>query len=365
MSALRQHLNSKFIGISNEEEAIMKCLAIGDMFIPARYFDENLQNCGLFEGYESLSWKEEQDKKAARDTIRQIETLGFKAYPTTDEMLDKIKDVDVLAIHLCPVPSEMIKAAKNLKYILTCRGGVENIDVDAAKEKGITIINCPGHNAYAVAEMTIGLILCEMRNIARANKALVQGVWREKYPNSEKIIELRSSKIGIIGFGTIGRLVAERLKVFGAQILVNDPYVDAEEIESMGYTSMDKEQLLAEADVVTLHGRIAVGDPPIVGSEELKKMKKSAYLINTARAVLVDMEALYEAMENEVIRGAAIDVYPVEPLPKDYKFFKLDNITLTNHRGGATIESYLRAPEMLLEQFQELLDTGKTRCMIQ
>lgn len=342
----------------------MKCLAIGDMFIPTIYFDETLKGSGLFEEYRSLSWKEELDKKEARDIIRRIETLGFRAFEPSEEMMEAVAEVEVLALHLCPIPGEMIEKARNLKYILTCRGGVENIDIDTAKKKGITIINCPSHNAYAVAEMTIGLILCEMRNIARANKSLVQGIWREQYPNSEKIIEMRSCKVGIIGFGTIGRLVAERLKVFGAEILVNDPYVGDEEIEALGYHSLPKEQLLQEADIVTLHGRIGPEDPPIIGIEELKRMKRSAYLINTARAVLVDMEALYDALKSEFIKGAAIDVYPVEPLPKDYKFLGLDNVTLTNHRGGATIESYLRAPEMLLGQFQELLDTGKTRCMI-
>ena len=342
----------------------MKCLAVGDMLIPRIYFDQTLKDCGLFTGYESLSWKEDENLKEARNTIRQIETLGSRAYMPTEEILEAVKDADVLAIHLCPAPRELILAAKQLKYILTCRGGVENIDLETVREKGITIINCPGHNAYAVAEITIGLILCEMRNLVRSSKALEDGVWRERYPNSEKIMELRSCRIGIIGFGTIGRLVAERLKVFEAEILVYDPFVAAEEIEGLGYVSMSKDELLREADVVTLHGRIGPNDPPIIGADELKRMKKTAYLVNTARAVLVDMDALYQALKTEQIRGAALDVFPAEPLSKDDPFLKLDNVTLTNHRGGATIESYVRAPEMLLGQFRELLKTGKTRCMI-
>ncbi len=342
----------------------MKCLAVGDMLISTLYFDKILKNCGLFEEYKSLSWKEDEDKREARNTIRQIETLGSRAYMPTEEILEAVSDVEVLAIHLCPVPRELLEKAKRLKYILTCRGGVENIDLDTAGKQGVIIINCPGHNAYAVAEITIGLMLCEMRNLTRANRALVSGTWREEYPNSERIMELRSCKIGILGFGTIGRLVAERLRAFGSEILVSDPFVPAEEIEKMGYRSVEKARLLREADVVTLHGRIGPGDPPIIGKAELGKMKETAYLINTARAVLVDMDALYEALKNREIRGAAIDVYPSEPLPPDYPFFALDNVTLTNHRGGATIESYVRAPEMILEQFRELLETGKTRCMI-
>lgn len=342
----------------------MDCLAIGDMFIPAVYFDRSLGACGLFDKYQSLSWKEEQGKKEARETIRRIETLGYRAFPPTEEILEAVRDVQVLAIHLCPVAGELLERAEKLKYILTCRGGLENIDVDTARKKGVAMINCPGHNAYAVAEMTIGLILCEMRNISRANKALVGGVWREEYPNSEMIMELRSCKIGIIGFGTIGRLVAERLKAFGAEILVHDPYVDPAEIVAKGYLSVGKDQLLEESDVVTLHGRLPSGAPPVIGKEELRKMKETAYLVNTARAALVDMDALYHGLKDGIIRGAAIDVYPTEPLPDNYPFFALDNVTLTNHRGGATIESYLRAPEMVLRQFQELLATGKTRCMV-
>lgn len=333
----------------------MKCFAIGDMFIPARYFDEVLQESGLFEEYHSTSWKEEEDKKQARDTIRKIETLGSKAFPLSEEMKTGIKEAEVVFIHLCPIPAELIEQSDTLKYIITARGGVENIDVEAAGKKGITIINCPAHNAYAVAEYTIGLMLCEMRNIARANKSLISWKWREEYPNSAAIPELRGSKIGIVGFGTIGRLVAERAAVFGSEVLVYDPFVPDEDIRKNGYQPCSIIELLEEADVVTLHGRIGAGDPPIIAKRELQIMKKTAYLINTARAVLVDMDALYYALKNQEIMGAAIDVFPVEPLPADYPFYGLDNVTITNHRGGATINSYIKAPEMLLNQFRNIL----------
>lgn len=339
----------------------MKCLAVGDMLIPKTYFDKELSGSELFDQYSSLSWHEDEDKKTARDTIRKIETFGSEAFPVTEEILEEARDADVLAVHLCPVPKELIEQSGNLRYILSCRGGLENIDLDACRERGITVINCPAHNAYAVAEITVGLILCEMRNLARSNKALVTGVWREEYPNSECIHELRSSKIGIIGFGTIGRLVAERLKAFGSKILVYDPFVPAEAIESLGCSPLGKAELLREADVITLHGRIGPNDPPIIGKEELEQMKPSAYLINTARAVLVDMDALYAALKNRTIRGAALDVYQSEPLPDNFPFLKLDNVTLTNHRGGATIESYIKAPEMVINQFKELLEKGDTR----
>ena len=273
-------------------------------------------------------------------------------------------NAEVLFVHLFPVPEALMEAAPKLKYILSARGGLENIDVEAAKKRGISIINCPAHNAYAVAEYTIGLIIAETRNIGRADIALSEGVWRERYPNSKAIPELRSLTIGIVGFGTIGRLVAERLKVFGCKILVQDPYVSKQDVEALGCERVDMPELLSKADVITLHGRIPAGAPALIGKDEFKQMKKTAYLINTARAVLVDTDALADALRNHEIMGAAVDVYPTEPLPEDFPLLHLDNITLTNHRGGDTIDSYIKAPEMLCDQLQELLEKGTTRFLV-
>lgn len=199
---------------------------------------------------------------------------------------------------------------------MSARGGVENIAVKEAQEKGIKIIHCPMHNAFAVAELTIGLMICETRNVARANYALKNGEWREQYPNTGHILELRSMCVGLIGFGAIGRLVAQRLKVFGSRILIYDPFVAKEEIEALGYEAVDKDTLLKESDIVSLHGRIGPNDPPLIAKAELEKMKPSAYLINTARAVLVNMEDLEEALIHKTIAGAAIDVFLKNPLPK-------------------------------------------------
>ena len=267
-----------------------------------------------------------------------------------------MKKADVIFVHQCPVSKKVINEAKNLKYILSWRGGVENIDMEAAKEKGVKVINCPAHNAYAVAEYTIGMILNELRNITRACMALKSGEWREKYQNSETLTEVRSQTIGIIGFGTIGRLVVERLKGFHPTILVNDPFADEDKIREEGCEPVTKEELLKRSDVVTIHARINAGDPPIIGKEEFHQMKETAYLINTSRAVAVDMEALYEALSEHKIMGAAIDVFPTEPVKKDEPLLNLDNITVTNHQGGATVESYIKAPEMVLYMLNQIIE---------
>lgn len=342
----------------------MKCVAVGDMFLDEEAFAKVLKPSGLCKEYKGYSWKKDLDRNATRALIRKIETQGSEAYDIEGELKEAMLDADVIFVHMCPVGKDIIAQAKHLKYIVTARGGVENIAVNEASAKGIKVIHCPMHNAYAVAEMTIGLMICETRNIARAHHALTQGEWREQYPNSGNIMEIRSSVIGLIGFGAIGRLVAERLKVFGCRILIHDPFVQDEVISALGYESVDKETLLQQSDIISLHGRIKPSDPPIIGQKELASMKQSAYLINTARAVLVDMDALEDALIHHVIGGAAIDVFPKEPLTKQDRILSIDNCTLTNHRGGDTLDSYNRSPEILLNQLKEVLETGKTRYMI-
>ena len=334
----------------------MKCVAVGDMMIPSIYFRRELEKSSIIDEFICKSWKENSSKDDFREVIRKIETQGACAFEVEDEMTELMKKADVIFVHQCPVSKEVIKEAENLKYILSCRGGVENIDMEAAKEKGVKVINCPAHNAYAVAEYTIGMILNELRNITRSCTALKNGEWREKYQNSETLTELRSQTIGIIGFGTIGRLVIERLKGFHPTILVNDPFADEDKIREEGCEPVTKEELLKRSDVVTIHARINAGDPPIIGKEEFGQMKETAYLINTARAVAVDMKELYHALSEHKIMGAAIDVFPTEPVTKDEPLLKLDNITVTNHQGGATVESYVKAPEMVLDMLKQTLE---------
>ncbi|MBP0050521.1 2-hydroxyacid dehydrogenase [Anaerostipes hadrus] len=334
----------------------MKCVAVGDMMIPSVYFKEELEKSQIIDEFTCKSWKEDYSKDEFREVIREIETKGPEAFDPGEEITDLMKKADVIFVHQCPVSKKVINEAKNLKYILSCRGGVENIDMEAVKEKGVKVINCPAHNAYAVAEYTIGMILNELRNITRACMALKSGEWREKYQNSETLTEVRSQTIGIIGFGTIGRLVVERLKGFHPTILVNDPFADEDKIREEGCEPVTKEELLKRSDVVTIHARINAGDPPIIGKEEFGQMKETAYLINTARAVAVDMKELYHALSEHKIMGAAIDVFPTEPVTKDEPLLKLDNITVTNHQGGATVESYVKAPEMVLDMLKQTLE---------
>lgn len=342
----------------------MNCLAVGDILVTKAHFDEALENCGVFEKYHSISWMENISRSEFRNVIRRLETNGHRAFEVDQELFKLVEDVEVLFIHQHPVPGQLIKAAKKLKFILSARGGVENIDMPAARLQKINVINCPAHNAIAVAEYTIGLMLCELRNIVRSHTALMRGEWREKYPNSEHIGELSDAVIGIIGFGTIGQLVAERLQSFGCKVLVFDPLLDFEKAKLLSCTPATFDEILVKADILSLHCRLPGNSPPLIGEAELIKVKSNAYLINTARSALVDLEALYRALKDGRLRGAALDVFPQEPVSKEFPLLELDNVTLTNHRGGDTYNAYAKAPELLLNQLKEFLDKGETRFIV-
>ena len=342
----------------------LKCVSIGDMFVSKAAFDKTLKNSDLFNEYQSFEWNSNLDRVATRTLMRTIETKGSSVFDLPSEIQNAIINTNVLFIHVCPINGELIRKAHNLKYIITARGGVENIDLKTAHECGVTVIHCPMHNAHGVAELTLGLMICETRNVTRSNTALHSGIWREQYPNSGEIREIRSCKIGLIGFGTIGQLVSDLLNPFQCKIYVFDPFVDSSFITSKGCIPVTKDELLKKSDIVSLHGRIDPNEPPIIRARELKLMSKKSYLINTARAALIDMEALKIALKEKQIRGAALDVFPKEPLDENDELINLDNCTLTNHRGGDTIDSYERSPEIMLNQLKEVISTGKTKYMI-
>lgn len=328
----------------------MKCILVGDIFVSTDYMKEaqavyKHKYTDIKEFYFGST-----DRKEMREVVKKIEEEGMYSVKTPEGLAEEIKDADIIMVHLCPITKEMIDSAKNLKVILSNRGGTENIDLIAAKTKNITVLTNPAHNANAVAEHTIGLIINEQRNISRSHESLKQGIWREVYPNSSAIYELKNSTIGIIGYGNVGKLIVEKLSGFKMRIIVYDPYVESN-TKNNNIEFVTLKQLLKESDIITLHAR-TTDKKPLIGKEELEKMKNTAYLINTARSYLVDMDALYESLKDNRICGAAIDVFEIEPLPKDYKFFSLDNVTLTNHRGGDTINSYKDSPLMLFDELE-------------
>ena len=335
----------------------MKCVLLGDIFIPPEIMEKAVSCYQSRYDIIKKFYFGTNDRKQMREIVKTIEEKGRYAVQIPEGVLEEIKDADVIMTHLCPITKEMIDACTKLKVILSNRGGLENIDLKEAKERNIPVFNNPSHNANAVAEYTVGLILCEQRNIVRSHISLINNKWRENYPNSNEIRELGNCTIGLIGYGNVGKLVSEKLSGFKPRILAYDPYIGINtKVGNVELVTL--EYLLKEADIVSLHARTS-DKKPLITKKELSIMKNSAYLINTARSYLINMDDLYLALKERKICGAAVDVFEIEPLPEDYKFLDLENVTLTNHRGGDTINSYFDSPMTMFNIAERYLKKGE------
>lgn len=288
-------------------------------------------------------------------SFRIMESEGPDALPVNEEVLEKVKDADVIIAHLNPICSAYLDAAEHLELVALLRSGMENVNVEKAREKGIGIVLCPGRVSVPVADFTLGLMLAETRNIVRGDRGMRAGLWETAYPNDGKIHTLRNAVVGLIGYGQVGKKVAARLVPFGAKVIVYDPYCDAAKIEADGFKPVSKEELLRTSDIVSMHFRLTPETKGMLGTKEFEMMKPTAYFINTARAGLVDENALVDALEHKTIMGAALDVYVQEPLPAEHPLRKLENVTLVPHLAGVCCELEELSMEILAADLERYL----------
>ena len=293
----------------------------------------------------------------AREGVEILKSKGLEVVDLTDipkeELPNHVGDLDAIIVRSATkVRKELIDAAKNLKVIGRAGVGLDNIDVEYARSKGIKVINTPGATSISVAELTIGLILAVMRKIAYADRETRKGAWPKK---KCKGIEMYGKTMGIVGIGRIGREVAKRAKAFGMRVIYYDVYRPSEEQErELGVEYRELEELLSEADVVSLHLPLTPETKHLINGERIAKMKDGAILINAARGGIVDEEALYEALKSGKLYGAALDVYENEPL-RESKLFELDNVVLTPHIGAQAKEGQTRAGVEIAEKIAEEL----------
>jgi D-3-phosphoglycerate dehydrogenase len=257
-----------------------------------------------------------------------------------DELLPALADVDaVLVRSATKMDAEAIAAAKNLKVIARAGVGLDNVDVPAATQAGVMVVNAPTSNITSAAELAVGLLLATARNIAPANEALKNGAWkRSKYGG----VELLDKKVGVVGFGRIGQLVAERLKGFGMEVLAYDPYVSAQKAGQLGARLVSLDELLAESDFITVHLPKTPETLGLIGKEALGKVKPSVRIINAARGGIVDEEALAEALREGRVAGAGIDVFAKEPTTES-PLFGFESVVVTPHLGASTEEAQEKA----------------------
>lgn len=283
---------------------------------------------------------------------------GLKEYMgEPDDIVDFVGDAALLVTQLAPLSAGMMDRLPGLRFVAVSRGGPVNIDMQAARERGILVVNTPGRNASAVAEFTIGAILAETRLIRAGHESLRAGEWRgDLYRADLTGRELSEMTVGVVGYGNIGTKVVRLLKAFGCRILVCDPYVQlSAQDRNDGVRHVDLDTLLAEADIVTLHARVTGETTGFIGREQFARMRPGTLLVNTARGPLVDYDALYDALASGHLKGAMLETFAVEPVPADWPLLQLPNVTLTPHIAGASVRTVTHAAEQAAEEVRRFL----------
>lgn len=334
----------------------MKLVGIGDLFIPASYIEKGfapLREKGHL--VEVMDWPLKSFDELQNYNLL-VETQGCQALQPPQCVFELCADADVIVTQFCTVTRELVDACPKLKAIGVLRGGIENVCSEYAREKGIEVFNAPGRNAEAVSDFTVGMIICEARNIARGHHGILTGRWIRDYSNSGMIPDLPGRTVGLIGCGAIGMKVAKKLSGFDMTLLGYDPFASAERCKEAGIELVELDELMARADFVSLHARLTAENRHLIDARRLALMKPTAYLINTSRAGLIDEAALVEALRAQKIAGAALDVYEHEPPQPDDPLLALDNVTLTPHMAGGSNDAFFNTPILLRKRMEAWID---------
>lgn len=277
------------------------------------------------------------------EAIQKMQNAGLSVDVKTgldkEELIKIIPEYDALVVRSqTKVTKDVIDAAKNLKIIGRAGVGVDNIDVEAATQRGIVVVNAPGGNAVSTAEHTLALIFAVARKIPQADKSVKEGKWeRKKFVG----MELRGKTIGVIGLGRVGFEVAKRARALEMNVIAYDPYISEERAREIGAKIVTLEELLRTSDIITVHVPKTKETEKLISKKEFEIMKDGVYIINCARGGIIDEAALYEALVNGKVRGAALDVYEKEPPDPDNPLLKLDNVVTTPHLGASTREAQI------------------------
>jgi D-3-phosphoglycerate dehydrogenase len=331
-----------------------------------RMFDLLCEQHGVkFDEYESAEKsKGEAMKIVLAEKVSPATLAVFAAEPgwdvkTHDQLPDglpaALADADALVVRSAvQVDDALMEHAPRLRVIGRAGVGVDNIDAEAATRRGIVVMNTPGANAVAVAELTVGLMLALARKLPAANSTMHAGKWEKK---SLQGAELRGKTLGILGLGRIGLEVAKRARGFGMELIGSDPFVSAAVARENGILLVSLEELFAKADYLTLHVGLTPQTANIVNAKTLAGMKKGVRIVNCARGELVDDAALVEALKSGHVAGAALDVFREEPL-KNSPYAELDNVILTPHIAGSTAEAQEAVGVQIAMQVREYLKLG-------
>lgn len=312
--------------------------------ILAPFASDSLAALGVFAQFGHEDWRE-------TGTIWDPRDLGAR--------LDE-ESFDTVVVERDFLFAETFEAAPSLGVAAICRAALNQIDLDAATQHGVVVINTPGRNASAVAELAVGLMFSLARRIPEADRYVRGGCWESP---SGPYVALRGSELagktaGLLGFGATGRAVAALCAALGMTALAYDPLVEDEEIARASVRPVGFDRLLAEADFVSLHAPAPPDGRPLIDRDAISRMRVGAYLVNTASAELVDSTALADALRAGVLAGAAVDVFETSPVEPGHPLLSAPNLVLTPHLGGATDETIDRHSRMVVDDLRRI-DSGE------
>jgi len=268
------------------------------------------------------------------------------------EALNKtVVDADYLMIYSGRIDATTLHAGPKLKLVHLLSAGFDAFPLVEAGELGIPVCNASGTNAQGVAEMVLTLMLGLYRHLTWVNEELRDGGWKLKRADGNDSYEIQDKTVGIIGLGNIGQITARIIQGFNPNIIYTDIEAKPEAEKEFGARRVDLDELLSESDIITIHTPLDDGTRGIIGAAELAAMKPTAILINTCRGPVIDETALHDALKNNVIWGAGLDVFEEEPTPDDNPIRKLDNVVMAPHIAGQTAESYPRRTHYAIDNF--------------
>jgi len=326
----------------------MRILAVGDSYMPPRYFQQAFAS---LEADHKVEYFQVEDKAFVPSTPSEQRIKEYQGVPS--ELCERMAGVEALVVQGAPVTDAVLAASPELRIIGCARGGPVNVDLAAVNALRLPLVSAPGKNAEAVADQTLAFLIMLARGFPRAQRFLNEGHQLKDNWEGAKFIgsDLRRHTLGLVGFGLIGHQVARRALPFGMRIIAYDPYTEIDPAEGVQQVA-SLDELLGEADFVSLHARVTKDNVDMFDAATFAKMREGSYFVNTARENLVDEDALDAALESGHLAGAALDVVRQSAEAGRPRFLRHPNVVMTPHIGGATHETLFQGAEMIAEELR-------------
>jgi D-3-phosphoglycerate dehydrogenase len=295
--------------------------------------------------FENLKYEEDVFKESGLD----IEFVKAQC-KTEDEVAEQAKHADAILNQYAPISRRVIESLENAKVISRYGVGVNTIDLDAANEKGITVANVPDYGMEEVSNHTLALLLSWARKVTLLNYEVKKGNW--DFKACVPIHRFNNQTVGVLGFGRIPRRFIEKVKPLGFKLAAYDPFVSAEDMASAGVQKMELDEIISEADYLSVHVPLIKDTFHLLNADRFSQMKKNAVIINTARGPIIDEKALIEALENGIIAGAALDVAEEEPISIDSPLLHMDNVIITPHSAWYSEEAMVELRQKAAKKYR-------------